>query len=85
MFVPFWVSCLIVLFCVLFVCKYTYVLYYCHRLTTQLQLTNISYQYYVLKQTSPVQCYHALSIIVNPSIKPRSVIIKCDSCFKQSS
>jgi hypothetical protein len=33
---------LIVMFCVLFVCKR--VLYYCHRVSTQLQL-NISYQY----------------------------------------
>jgi len=33
---------LIVLFCVLFVCKC--VLYYCHRVSTQLLLTNISYQ-----------------------------------------
>jgi len=41
MYVPFWVSCFIVLFCVLLVCKG--VLYYCHRLSTQLQLTNILY------------------------------------------
>jgi hypothetical protein len=36
MYVPFCVFCLIVLFCVLFLCKC--VLYYCHRVTTQLQL-----------------------------------------------
>ena len=41
MYVPFCVFCFIVLFCVLFACKC--VLYYCHRVTTQLQLTNISY------------------------------------------
>ena len=41
MHVQFWVFCLIVLFCVLFVCKC--VLYYCHQASTQLQLTNISY------------------------------------------
>jgi hypothetical protein len=34
----------IVLFCVLFVCKY--VLYYCHRLSIQLQLTNVLYYIY---------------------------------------
>ena len=33
--------CFIMLSCVLFVCKC--MLYYCHRLSTQLQLTNISY------------------------------------------
>jgi hypothetical protein len=39
MYVLFCVFCFIVLFCVLFVCKY--VLYYCQRVSTQLQLTNI--------------------------------------------
>ena len=37
MYVPFQIFCFIVLFCVLFVCKC--VLYYCHRVATQLQLT----------------------------------------------
>ena len=40
----------IVLFCVLFVCKC--VLYYCHRVTTQLVLTNISYH---------ILSYHVIS------------------------
>jgi len=41
MYVLFCVFCFTVLFCVLFVCKC--VLYYCHLVSTQLQLTNISY------------------------------------------
>jgi ABC-type arginine transport system permease subunit len=44
---------LIVLFCVLFVCKR--LLYYCHRVSTQLQFTNISiylYSYLVIEISS---------------------------------
>jgi hypothetical protein len=41
MYVKFCVFCCIVLFCVLFVCKC--VMYYYHRVSTQLQLKNISY------------------------------------------
>jgi hypothetical protein len=41
MHVPFWVFCFIALFLLLFVCKC--VLYYCHRVATQFQFTNVSY------------------------------------------
>jgi len=40
MYVPFWVFCFVVLFCVLLVCKC--VLYYFHLVSTQVQLKNIS-------------------------------------------
>jgi hypothetical protein len=52
----------IVLFYVLFVCEY--VLYYCHRVSTQLQLTNISYQVTLRCRTSSSRslegtwCFH---------------------------
>ena len=39
------ILCILVLFCVLFVCKC--VLYYCHRVTTQLHLTNIYIYIYI--------------------------------------
>jgi len=54
---------LIVLFCVLFVCKC--VLYYCHRVATQLQLTNIHiYIYSIYHITS----YHIISYIISNRI-----------------
>jgi len=40
-YVPFWVSCFIVLLCALFVCKC--VLYCCYHVSTQLHLPNISH------------------------------------------
>jgi hypothetical protein len=46
-------SVFIVLFYVLFVCKC--VLYYCHRVSTQLQLTNIS----ITKHSFPIHCLYA--------------------------
>jgi hypothetical protein len=53
MYVPFWVFCFIALFCVLLVCKC--VLYYCHQVSTKLQLTNISISYRIVKVLQWVQ------------------------------
>jgi hypothetical protein len=47
MYVLFWVFCFIVLLCVLLVCKCA--LYYCHRVSTQLQLRNI---YHIFSSSS---------------------------------
>ena len=53
-YVPFWVLCCIALFCVLFVCKC--VLCYCHRVSTQLQLSNISY--HIVSSYHIISCHH---------------------------
>jgi len=63
MYFLFCVFCFIVSFCVLSVCKC--VLYYCHRLSTQLQLTeylNIyEYQYHCIDKVTKV---YMLSVLV---------------------
>jgi hypothetical protein len=58
MYAPFCVFCSIVVFCVLIVCKR--VLHYCHRVATQLQITNISYiiTYYIITLSLVLNLQH---------------------------
>jgi hypothetical protein len=56
----------IVLFCILFVCKC--VPYYCHRVSTQLHFTNISYRIsyiiYIIYRIISFIIYHIISYII---------------------
>jgi hypothetical protein len=74
MYVTFCVFCLIVLLCVLFVCKC--VLYYCYRVSTQLQLNIhhiISYQNETIVSQCTVQqntkVFSMYTRIIRPKIK----------------
>jgi hypothetical protein len=61
-YVPFWVFCLIMLFCVLFVCKC--VLDYCHWVSTQLQL-NMNKK---IKKYIYIQCQISDSLYIRPLV-----------------
>jgi hypothetical protein len=65
---PFSVFCLIMLFCVLFVCKC--VPYYCRRVSSQLQLTNMS--------------YHLMNKLFSPRKSLRCIKAKHNQCFPSS-
>ena len=73
--------CFIVLFYVLFVCKC--VLYFCHRVATQLQITNTQYQYqywkfpdkfYSVMPIQILQCYTNTNFTVFCQYKFYSVL-----------
>jgi hypothetical protein len=71
MYVQFWVFCLIVLFCVLLMCKC--VLYYCRRVSTQLHLTNISYHViFSFSDVSTISIYYLFLACYVPYQPPPS-------------
>jgi hypothetical protein len=75
MYITFCVFCFIALFCVLFVCKC--VLYYCHRVSTQLQLTNISCNYHT-KAVKFVQTAQLAHI----TLKVQLYVMSCGFCTR---
>jgi hypothetical protein len=70
----------IVLFYVLFVCKC--VLYYCYRMATQLQLTNISYiiSYHIISYQVPSVIRFLKAKNVHPAEIHRRIVEVCGEC-----
>jgi len=76
--------CFIVLFCALFVCQC--VLYYCHQVSTQLQLTNISY--ILSYHMSYIISYHIISfpfVLRTRNMSPDMHVSTIPLCYWRSS